>query len=363
LALAVVACTLAAWLAGPAQANGPPAGVPASATAVQQAATPVVTSTPVRSPASPGRPAARVRETRAAAAESAARITTAAETSSNRTAMAAEPAANDAATSIETGANDGAANIETGSDKAGAATRTTSRQGAATASRAAHTTSVATTSKAADPTARATAVQAAADSAAAAVETTPRYAAAAVRTASAHTAAGIRTAPRRVAAVGAAPKLLVAAAKGAGANTVSSLGWIASTAEHAAPRRVGRVGGEVGAPSGDLATSTGAALPATADGHAPRPSAGVPTRTDSTAREARTQQLDRVGGELSGLTVPTTPAAPTSAATGLAGAAVSALLGLLALLIFASQRLGAAVRLRPASAPSSPFLALPERPG
>jgi hypothetical protein len=339
LALAVVACTLAAWLAGPAQANGPPAGVPAPGTAVQQAATPVVTSTPVRSPVSPGRPAARVRETRAAAAEPAARITTAAETSSNRTAMASEPAADDAATAIENGANDGAATVETGSDKAAAVTRTTSRHGAATA------------------------VQAAAHGAAAAAETTPRHAAAAVRTASAQTATGIRSAPRRVAAVGATPKLVVAAAKGAGANTVSRLGWIASTAEHAAPRRVDRVGGEVGAPSGDLATSTGAALSATADGHAPRPSAGVPPRTDSTAREARTQQLDRADGELTGLTVPTTPAAPTSAATGLAGAAVTALLGLLALLIFASQRFGAAVWLRPASAPSLPFLALPERPG
>jgi hypothetical protein len=40
-----------------------------------------------------------------------------------------------------------------------------------------------------------------------------------------------------------------------------------------------------------------------------------------------------------------------------------ALLGLLGLLSFCSQRLGSAVWLRPASAPASPFLALPERPG
>ena len=43
MALAAVACALSVWLAGPAHANGPVAGVPASVTAVQQAAAPVVT--------------------------------------------------------------------------------------------------------------------------------------------------------------------------------------------------------------------------------------------------------------------------------------------------------------------------------
>jgi hypothetical protein len=315
LALAAVVCALAAWLAGPAHANGPVAGVPAPVTAVQQAAAPVVTTTPVRSTASPGWPAARVHRARAAAAETA----TVAETSSSRTATTAEPTANDAAAAIETGANHGATAVE----------------------------------------------RTAAASAAQTVDAVPRQADDAVRAASARTASGVRTAPRRAAAVGAAPKQLVASAKSAAANTASKLGWTVSTAELAAPRRADRTRGEAVAPSGDLATSTGAALPATATGSAPRPAAGAPSRSAAgAAREVRTQRLDRVGGELSGLALPTTqPAAPTSAATGLAGAAASALLGLLGLLILASQRLGTVVRLRPASAPASPFLTLPERPG
>ncbi len=80
--------------------------------------------------------------------------------------------------------------------------------------------------------------------------------------------------------------------------------------------------------------------------------------------EARTRPLERAADELAGNAVPITQhGAPTSAGAGPAGVAAMALLGLLGLLSFSSQRLGNVVWLRPASAPASPFLALPERPG
>ena len=276
LALAAVACVLSAALAGPARANGPVAGVAASVTAVQQATAPVVRtieSSPVRTAASPGRPAARVSTARAAVADSV------------------QPVANHVAAAVETTSNTAATAVETVSKSE-----------------------------------------------------LPRRAAAAVRVASKRAADGVRTAPRRTAEVDAA------------LNTVAKLG--------AAPKpRDGVVAGE---PTrlGGVPTAIGAALPAAAIGYALPQSAASGWRHAAAGREAPTQPLERVADALAGFANSATqPASPSSAATGLAGAAAAALLGLFAYLIFGFQRPGALVWLRPASAPASPFLALPERPG
>jgi hypothetical protein len=155
LALAAVACVLSAWSAGPAHANDPLAGVAASVTAVQQATAPVVRtieSSPVRTAASPGRPAARVHTARAAVADSV-------ENASTHAATAAQPVANHAATVVETASNGAATAVETASKSE-----------------------------------------------------LPKHATAVVRDASKHAANGVRTAPERAAAVGSAPKRLVVAA-------------------------------------------------------------------------------------------------------------------------------------------------------
>ena len=278
----------------------PVAGVPASVTAVQQATAPVVRtieSSPVRTAASPGRPAARVHKARAAVADSV-------EVASTRAAIAAQPAANHAATAVETASNGAATAVET-----------------------------------------------------AAKSELPKHAAAVVRDASKHAADGVRKAPERAATVGSAPKRLVAAA-----DTVAKLGSIASTLTLDPARR----DGATGEPTrfGGIVTAAGAALPATAIGHLVRHAASNGWRHATATREAPTQPLERVSGELAGFAAPVTqPGSPSSGGTGLAGTAAMALFGLLAFLIFGFQRPGALAWLRPASAPASPFLALPERPG
>ena len=274
---------------------------PASVTAVQQATAPVVRtieSSPVRTAASPGRPAARVHKARAAVADSV-------EVASTSVAVAAQPAANHAATAVETASNGAATAVET-----------------------------ATKSE------------------------LPKHAAAVVRDASKHTANGVRKAPERAATVGSAPKRLVAAA-----DTVAKLGSIASALTLAAPARRDGATGEP-ARFGGFVIPTGASLPATAIGHLVRHAASNGWRHATATREAPTQLLERVSGELAGFAAPVTqPGSPSSGGTGLAGTAAMALFGLLAFMIFGSQRPGALAWLRPASAPASPFLALPERPG
>ena len=168
---------------------------------------------------------------------------------------------------------------------------------------------------------------------------------------------GVRKAPERAATVGSAPKRLVAAA-----DTVAKLGSIASALTLAPARR----DGATGEPTrfGGIVTPTGAPLPATAIGHLVRHAASNGWRHATATREAPTQPLERVSGQLAGFAAPVTqPGSPSSGGTGLAGTAALALFALLALLIFGSQRPGALAWLRPASAPASPFLALPERPG
>ena len=300
MALAAVACVLSLWLAGPAHANGPVAGVAASVTAVQQATAPVVRtieSSPVRTASSPGRPAARVHKARAAVADSV-------EVASTSVAVAAQPAANHAATAVETASNGASTAVET-----------------------------------------------------AAKSELPKHAAAVVRDASKHAADGVRKAPERAASVGSAPKRLVAAA-----DTAVNLVSIASTLTLDPPRRDGATGEPTRL--GGILTSAGAPLPATATGHGLRRNASGGWRNATATREAPTQTLERVSGELAGFEAPVTqPATPSSGGTGPAGTAATALFGLLALLIFGFQRPGALAWLRPASAPASPFLALPERPG
>ena len=275
LTLAIAACALAAWSAGPAQANGPVAGVPAPVAAVSQAATPVVTAIQSSPAASPGRPAARVGRARAAVADSV-----------ERAAAAVEPVSNGVAGGVETAAG-----------------------AAATASKSEHVAAV-------------------------------------VRTASERTASGVRNAPRQAAA---APKRLVAAA-----NTAGKLGSTISATALTSTSRQGPT-----APDG-VAITTGAALPATANGDAVRHSAAGGWRNATAVREAPARPLEPAAAH-SVLT--TQPATPTSAGAAPAGIAAMALVGLLGLLSFSSQRLGAVVWLRPVSAPASPFLALPERPG
>jgi hypothetical protein len=179
----------------------------------------------------------------------------------------------------------------------------------------------------------------------------PKRVAAAVRDVSRHAANGVRMAPHRAEAAGGAPKRLAAAF-----DTVARLGSIASAPDSTRPD------GEpvrLGSPTG----SDGALLPVIATGHALR-HAFNGWRHASATREAPTQAVERTGGELAGFAVPAPqPASPSSAAGGIAGAAAMALLGLIAFLVFGSQRPGALVWLRPASAPASPFLALSERPG
>jgi hypothetical protein len=116
---------------------------------------------------------------------------------------------------------------------------------------------------------------------------------------------------------------------------------------------------------GGVSTPAGAALPANATRNALRHAvASAGWRHATAVRVAPTRTLERAGDKLAGFAVPTTqPGSPSSAASGPAGAAAVALLGLLAYLFVGSQRPGALVWLRPASAPASPFLALPERPG
>ena len=252
--------------------------------AVQQATAPVVRtieSSPVRTAASPGRPAARVHTARAAVAESVA--------------TAAQPAADQTATAVETASNTAATAVESASKSE-----------------------------------------------------LPKRVAATVRVASKHAADGVRTAPRQV---GRAPKDL-----GAAVNTVAKLG----------AARTPRDGAVTGEPTrfGGATTATGAALPATAVGHAAPHIASSGWRHATAERRTPAQPLGRVADAVAGFASPATqPGAPSSAATGLAGAAAAALLGLFALLVFGLQRPGALVWLRPASAPASPFLALPERPG
>jgi hypothetical protein len=254
---------------------------------VQQATAPVVRtveSSPVRTAASPGRPAARVHTARAAVADSVAVLAT-----------ASQPAAEHAATAVETASNTAATTVEKASKSE-----------------------------------------------------LPKRVTAAVRAASKHAADGVRTAPQKV---GHASKDLDAAV-----NTAAKLGATP------APRE-GTVTGEPTRFDG-LTTATGAALPATAIGHAAPHIVANGWRHATVERQAPTQPLERVADALAGFAnTATQPASPSSAATGLAGAAAAALLGLFALLIFGFQRPGALVWLRPASAPASPFLALPERPG
>jgi hypothetical protein len=253
-------------------------------TAVQQAAAPVVRtieSSPVRTAASPGRPAARVHTARAAVADSVA--------------TASQPAADHAATAVETASNATATTVET-----------------------------------------------------VAKSELPKRVTAVVRVASKHAADGVRTAPQRV---GRASKDLDAAV-----NTVARLGATPAPRRGAAGSEPTRFGGAT--------TSTGAALTATAIGLAAPHIALNGWRHATAERHAPTQPLQRVADAFAGFAnTATQPGSPSSAATGLAGAAAAALLGLFAFLIFSFQRPGALVWLRPASAPASPFLALPERPG
>ena len=166
----------------------------------------------------------------------------------------------------------------------------------------------------------------------------------------------MRNAPRHATT---APKRLVADA--AAANTASKLG---STASIAALATASRQGAAAPDPFGPLGISTGAALAATAAGHAPRQLGSQrPARTAADA-VVQARPLELTGDQLAGFAVPTTqPGSPSSAGAAAAGIAAMALLGLLGILSFGSQRLGAVVWLRPTSAPASPFLALPERPG
>jgi hypothetical protein len=202
----------------------------------------------------------------------------------------------------------------------------------------------------------ATAVETASNTAATAVETAskselPKRVAATVRTASKHAADGVRQAPERAAAVGSAPKHLAAAV-----NTVAKLGLMPAFAPARPDGEPARFGG--------TPTTAGTVFPAFATGPAFRPAAPEGWRHATATREAPIQLLQRAAGELARFAVPAPqPATPSSAAGATAGAAAMALLGLLASLIFGSQRPGALVWLRPASAPASPFLALSERPG
>jgi hypothetical protein len=344
---ALVACAIAAWSAGPAHANGPMVGVPAPVTAVPQAATSAVAS---RSATSPGRPAARVATTRAAVAEPTRRTASpaapAAGPGTERLATVVETAANHAATAVEAGAP----TVRGASDDAESAVRAGSAGVARPAARAsknrvADLAGPAASNRAADgagPAARVASNHAGAtvfERILAAVQAAPQRLAVTIRTVSAQAAADVRSAQMRAADFG--------------ADTFSELG------RAAIPSAV-RAGGMSRRPvPAGVATSSSGMLHAAVVGR------GWRHATSDRSVEVSARHASRPpGGELPAVTVATTlPGSPMSAADGPASTAATAHLGLLALLLLAGQRLGSVVRLRAASAPTSLFLALSERPG
>jgi len=124
-ACAVTVCLLAAWLAGPAEANGPVAGLTAPVTAVQQTAGQVVTTveaSAVRSSASP-RSAARVSKARAAVADPVARTVTAVQATA-----AAQPVTSGAATTVRTASKGAAKTARSATNSAATTARTTAER-------------------------------------------------------------------------------------------------------------------------------------------------------------------------------------------------------------------------------------------
>jgi S-DNA-T family DNA segregation ATPase FtsK/SpoIIIE len=336
-ALAVVACMLACWLAGPAQAQSPLPGAVAPVAAVQQAATASVV--PALQPASsPRRTAARVRSARAAVAHR----------------VAPQPAAPSASNSAPTAAPTtvaGTAPTAATTTVAGTAP-TTVVTAARRASKAAKSAVESRSKAAAERTSKA--AKADGSKAAALREVSKRALAAPQRT-----VAAARTAPRQAATA------LITAASGLAPNTLSLLGAIVPAGENAA---TAQRGSQAVAPTGGFLFSRGGARPAIAS------SAPAPTAIDGTAgpgnaaasgwRNASTVPVEQAGRTLAGFDAGTSqPSGTASAAASVAGAAATALLGLLGLLSLISQRQGTLVRLRSAIAPAPPFLALPERPG
>lgn len=309
---AVVACMLACWLAGPAQANSPLPGVPEPVAAVQQATTALPAVTTAQPPAvrpvasSPRRSAARATTARAAAAQPAP----------------AEPAPTGVVAAVESGAKPAVSAVEN----------------------------------------RSKAAVAAADSGANAAAST-------ARTGTQRAASSLEAAPQRAAAaVRAVPSRLVATVEAVAANTLSQLGMIALAVQPAAttPRTAGVVGAPAVTPSSGVVVSRGGTRPTTAAGRAHRAVAGAaPTGLrESGWRKGPSAPAERVGGALADLAAPTSrPSGVASAGASPAAAAITALLGLLGLLIFIARRRGSLIRLRPDWVPAPPFLALPERPG
>jgi hypothetical protein len=155
----------------------------------------------------------------------------------------------------------------------------------------------------------------------------------------------------------AARERLGAAVTTAASYTASKVGQIGLTAAPTGPRGEAATTAP-GATLGAVAAALTFIRPAVAH-RAGSPAATAPT-ADGTAR------LEPVAGSGrdAALGAPASqPTGLTSGAASSAAAATAALVGLLGILVFASQRRGTLVRLRPASAPMPPFLALPERPG
>jgi hypothetical protein len=301
-ATAVAACVLASWLAGPAQANGLLGGVPAPTAAVQQAAAPVVAAvegSTVRSSPSPGRPAARVLETRAAAAKPPAPQPQPVEPVVTAVRSAPQAAGN---TVVRT-SNRVASRLEKAPDRAAAKARM-------------HVE---------------TAVDAVRSAPRRPVIATADVSAALISSLDAVARLGTLTTPATVLAHGS--QVVRHGALPTGGVTVSRGGTQPATASSAdrplfaaaRPTDPGRSGSRNASPASDERA-----------GGAPRGLSAPTTEPDD---------------------------APASAAASPAGTAAAAVAGLVVLLILASRREGTRVRLGPAWAPAAPFLPLAERPG
>jgi hypothetical protein len=132
------------------------------------------------------------------------------------------------------------------------------------------------------------------------------------------------------------------------------------------PRRIAARVSETRAASANTVTTTVSRVVATSPAPRSIAVAAQPAPIASGWRHASTEAVDSVIAAAAGLA---SPAAGQSngpafaAAAPSAGAAATALLIVLVFFAFSSQRHGTRVRLRPAGAPATPFLALLERPG
>ncbi len=318
LAVAAAGCILASWLAAPSDAHAqtPVTGlVEQVATTVEQTAAPI--QPPVRQAAEPARQAAPARRVTAAAKAPATTVRT---TPQPTVATAPQPVAS--------------------------TVRTTPRRSITAAQR------------------RGSAVQAATKRTAAALETATKRTAASFQTATKRLGDGFEVTRQLAVAT-----ILSAALQTAGDLQQTAqrpaAGLVAAGGPAFAAATAPRL--DRNAPSGRVAGATAAGVAQPSDGTPSLAAVAATASGDAATSGWRNRRSADAGGSQAAPggtdTLPATQPGLSIAAAAAAGTAAIGLLGLLALLFIAASQLSSAVRLRAATAPLTPFLALSGRPG